>query len=425
MRKEQFYNKERLFDTEVHFSTTVALTLDMRSVVYPAFYKEVEMARTPSERDVHRWATELECVLEIIGPRFARPEVRTRSRDYLRGLLASVERKNGWQLAEFAGELSPKNIQHFIGRAKWNADDVRDDLRNYCVQHLGHSQGVLIVDETGFLKKGTKSAGVGRQYSGTAGRIENSQIGVFLAYRSSKGHTLIDRELYLPKAWTDDRERCREAGVPDSVEFATKPELARRMLKRAFAANVPAAWVTADEVYGGDSKFRRILEKQGVGYVVAVSCQQRLFLGDCYARVDYHVDELPKNAWKKLSCGPGTKGERYYEWAFIPFGVPTDKDMHKGLLVRRSLKDKTDRAYYFTQAPAGTPLKKLVRVAGSRWAVEECFEQAKQETGLDEYEVRSWHAWHRHITLAMFAHAMLAAVRRAANSGRSQKRLHH
>lgn len=378
------------------------------------------MAGRLTERDVRRWAAELERIGQRIARRFARSEVRARAVNYLQGLVATVQRKNGWQLAEFCGELSPKNIQHFIGRAKWDADEVRDDLRDYVVEHLGQKGGVLIVDETGFLKKGTKSAGVSRQYSGTAGRIENCQIGVFLAYRGKQGHALIDRQLYLPKAWADDRDRCREAGVPEDVEFATKPALARRMLERAFRAGIPAAWVTADEVYGRDTKFRKMLEKQGVGYVVGVSGQERLFLEGRYARVDEHAADWPNRAWKKLSCGAGTKGERVYQWAFVGFGASTERGFRKGLLVRRSLKDPADRAYYFTCASGATSVNQLVRVAGARWAIEECFEQAKQETGLDEYEVRSWHAWHRHTTLSMFAHAILVVIRKKANTRRKK-----
>lgn len=212
-----------------------------------------------TERDVVRWSRELERVAERIGPRFGRPELRARAPVYLKGLVASLERKNGWQLAEFAGDAAPTNLQHFIGRARWDADAVRDDLVRYVAEHLGEADGVLIVDETGFLKKGTKSAGVGRMYSGTAGRIENCQIGVFCAYRSAKGQTLVDRELYLPKDWIADRPRCRAAGIPDEVEFATKPELAQRMLTRTLGAGLPARWVTADEVYGSDSRFRAFL----------------------------------------------------------------------------------------------------------------------------------------------------------------------
>ena len=379
------------------------------------------MVWKPGAEDVKKWRDELDCVGDRIGPRFVRPEVRQRAQVYLELLLANVPRKNGWQLAEHAGDATPKNIQHFLGRARWDADKVRDDLQQYVIEHLAEKDGVLIIDETGFLKKGTKSAGVSRQYSGTAGRIENCQIGVFLAYRSSQGHALIDRELYLPKAWCGDQTRCAEARIPDTKEFATKPALAREMLSRAVHAGIPARWVAADEVYGGDSKFRNLLEKQRLNYVVTISCQQRLFLNDVRRRVDEHVQAMRHSAWKKRSCGRGTKGNRVYEWAFVPFGILTDDGKRKGLLVRRSLKDKTDIAYYFTLAPARTRLQTLVNVAGSRWAIEECFEQSKQETGLDEYEVRSWHAWYRHITLSMFAHAMLSAIRSEANSKNPKK----
>ena len=366
--------------------------------------------------DVGRWAEEIDRVRARLGPRFARSEIRVRVGLYLRGLLAGVERKNGWQLAEFAGDLSPANVQHFIGRATWDADVVRDDLRDYVVEDLGEPNGVLIVDETGFLKKGDKSVGVQRQYSGTAGRIENCQVGVFLAYRSTRGHALIDRALYLPKCWADDVPRREEAHVPPAVAFATKPTLARGMVERALDAGVPAAWVTADEVYGSDSKFRRLLEGRGVGYVLAVACSQRLFLGGGYGRADDHANALPATAWVKRSCGAGSKGERIYEWAFVPFAHPTDRGMGRGLLVRRSLSDPTERAYYLTHAPAGSTEDDLARVAGSRWAVEECFELAKGECGLDHGEGRTWHAWHRHITLSMFALAILTALRWRANA---------
>jgi SRSO17 transposase len=264
---------------------------------------------------------------------------------------------------------------------------------------------------------------VARQYSGTAGRIENSQVGVFLAYRSAQGAAFLDRELYLPKAWCEDRARCRQAGVPDQVGFATKPELARRMLRRALRDGVPAAWATADEVYGGDSKFRRLLEEHGLGFVVAVSCQQRLFLAGGYGRADEHAAELEEEAWQRLSCGAGTKGERVYEWAFLPWPVVTREGFRKGLLVRRSLQDPAERAYYLTHAPSGTPLKDLVRVAGARWAVESAFEQAKQQTGLGHYEVRTWAGWHRHVTLSLLAHAFLAVLR--AEAGRPEKKSRH
>jgi SRSO17 transposase len=361
-------------------------------------------------------------LMDQLRGRFSRQDLCLRAEQYLRGLLSQVERKNSWQLAEATGADTPHGFQRLLGRARWDADEVRDDLQRYVAEHLGATDGVLVIDETGLLKKGNKSAGVSRQYSGTAGRIENSQIGVFMAYRSDRGHALIDRELYLPKCWTEDRQRCVEAGIPEATEFATKPVLARRMLRRAFDTGLEASWVTADEVYGRDSKFREVLVNKGIGYVVAISCQQRLFLNGSYDRVDRHVQEIPKRKWKNLSCGPGTKGQRFYQWTFVPFGVPTDKGLRKGLLVRRCLKKPEELAYYFTHAPKGTTLAKLVRVAGSRWAIEECFEQAKQETGLDEYEVRSWTGWYRHITLSMFAQAFLSVVRAKSNPSLRKKK---
>ncbi len=369
------------------------------------------MASATSEAEVADWADEIDRARDLIGPRFARSEARRRAGPYLRGLLAGVERKNGWQLAEFSGDLSPANVQHFIGRAAWDADEVRDDLRGYVGEHLGEPGGVLVVDETGFLKKGTKSCGVQRQYSGTAGRVENCQVGVFLAYKSAKGHALIDRELYLPKEWAGDAKRRKEAHVPKGVDFATKPRLGRRMVARALDDGVPASWVAADEVYGSDSKFRRPLEERGVGYVVAVSCAQRLFLGGAYGRADEHAEALPASAWERLSCGAGSKGERVYDWAFAPFPFLTEKGMRRGLLVRRSISDPSDRAYYLCHGPADASAADFARVAGSRWAVEECFELAKGQCGLDEYEGRTWHAWYRHVTLSMFALAVLAAIR--------------
>jgi SRSO17 transposase len=322
-----------------------------------------------------------------------------------------VERKNSWQLAESIGDATPYGIQRLLGRARWDADAVRDDLQKYVVEHLGEADGVLIVDETGFLKKGTKSAGVARQYSGTAGRIENSQIGVFLAYRSARGAAFLDRALYLPKAWIDDKQRCHEAGIPDNFTFATKPEMARTMLRRALKAEVPARWVTADEVYGSDSKFRLLIEDQDLGYVVAITSAQRLFLNGRYGRVNDLVAKLEEGSWKRLSCGTGSNGQRLYDWAFVEFPFRSDEKWIKGLLVRRSIADPSDCAYYLCRCPLGTPLQELVRVAGCRWAIESAFEQAKQEVGLDNYEVRNWDGWHRHITMALVAHAFLEVLR--------------
>ena len=367
--------------------------------------------------DVTAWSAGLSALCDRLAPRFGRAEPRRRLRSYLHGLLAPLERKNGWHLAEAAGDATPSGVQEFLSRVRWDADAVRDDLRAYVVEHLGAPEAVLVLDETGFLKKGARSAGVQRQYSGTAGRIENCQIGVFLAYAGSKGHALIDRALYLPQAWTDDRARCTAAGVPTDVAFATKPQLGLAMLERAFAAGVPATWVTGDSVYGADSRLRRFIEGQGRGYVLAVTSAQRLGL----APVTHWAEETPAGDWQRLSAGKGAKGPRLYDWAYRPFAGAAE-GWRKGLLIRRSLTDPDELTFYLTHAPEGTTLAELVRVAGSRWTVEACFEAAKGEVGLDEYEVRAWTGWHRHVTLAMLAHAYLTVIRKTALGGRGRPR---
>ena len=356
-----------------------------------------------------------------LAPRFGRKDLRRRAEGYLRGLLGRVERKHSWQLAEATGDATPHGLQRLLGRARRDDDAVRDDLRAYVVEQLGEPGGVLILDETGFLKKGAKSAGVARQYSGTAGRIENSQIGVFLVDRSGRGAAFLDRELYLPKAWAEDRPRRRAAGIPEEVAFATKPEMARAMLRRAPGAGVPARWVTADEVYGSGHKFRRLVEEEGLSYVVAVTSAQRLFPGGCYGRADAFADALPEGDWTRISCGPGSKGQRLYDWAFVEFPLQSDGEATKGLLVRRSIADPSERAYYLCRAARGTTPGELARVAGCRWAIESAFEQAEQEVGLDDYEVRSWGGWRRHVTLALLAHAFLEAARAAEAAGSPQK----
>jgi len=369
-----------------------------------------------SIHDVHDWATELDVVAKRLARRFPRSEPRRRAAGYLRGLLSDAERKNGWQLAAKSGDETPYGVQHLLGRADWDADRVRDDLVAYAHGHLADPRGVLVVDETGFLKKGTKSAGVQRQYSGTAGRIENCQIGVFLAFAGCKGHALLDRELYLPREWAGDADRREEARVPVDIAFATKPQLAERMLKRAWKAGVKAAWVTGDAVYGNDVHFRRTLETNGQPYVLAVKCDQRLYDGRWRDRVDAIADRLPARAWRKASAGAGSKGPRWYDWAAESFGSVDDRGWRLWLLVRRHRERTQERAYYLCRGPAATPRGELVRVAGSRWAVEECFERAKGDCGLDEYEVRSWVGWYRHITLSMFALAMLSVIRSRAAS---------
>jgi SRSO17 transposase len=365
-----------------------------------------------TQAQVQGWAGGLDAVLERIAPRFTRAEPRRRAAAYLRGLLAPVERKNGWQLAEAAGDATPDGVQDFLSRAQWDADAVRDDLQAYVMEHLGDAGAVLVLDETGFVKKGTKSAGVQRQYSGAAGRIENSQIGVFLGYASRHGHALLDRALYLPKEWAEGADRRREARVPEAVAFTTKPKLGLAMLERARAAGVPFFWVAGDSVYGADHMIRRWAERHQRGYVLAVTSGQRLGLRP----VTTWIKGLPKRAWQRLSAGDGAKGPRLYDWVRVPYrgGAP---GFQCALLVRRSIAKPAELAFYLTHAPEGTSLDELVRIAGTRWSVESLFEQAKGEVGLGHYEVRSWVGWHRHVTLAMFALAYLAAVRRAAAGG--------
>jgi SRSO17 transposase len=372
-----------------------------------------------TQAEVVAWTAGWDEIQERIGPRFARSEQRQRVRRYVDGLLSPVERKNGWQLAEQAGEPRPYGMQRLLAGAKWDAEAVRDDLRAYVLEHLRDPRAVLVIDETGFLKQGIKSVGVKRQYSGTAGRIENCQIGVFLTYAAPNGHVLIDRELYLPREWADDLPRRREAGVPDEVRFATKPQLAHRMLERAFAAGVPAAWVTGDSIYGGDRRLRVWLEQQEQPFVLAVTSAEPLFavLAGHFGqpRADRIAAHIPTQEWRRLSAGAGAKGPRTYDWARVRLArvqlTAEERRWDHWLLVRRSRRDPTELAYYVVFAPAGTSLRTLARVAGQRWRIEQSFELAKGEVGLDHYEVRRWDGWYRHVTLAMFALAYLAVLR--------------
>lgn len=366
---------------------------------------------------VGRWAEELERVASRIGRHFARSEPRRRALAYVRGLLGDSPRKNGWQLAEALGEATPDGVQHLLARADWEADAVRDELLRYGAEHLGHAQGVLVVDETGFLKKGTKSVGVARQYSGTAGRIENCQIGVFLGYVSPHGRALLDRELYLPQDWAQDAARRQAAHVPAHVRFATKLVLAQRMIQRSLDAGVPARWVTADAVYGSDYAFRTALEKRGLGYVVGVRSDHAVCIGLQQKRARALLSELPAGVWRRLSCGNGSKGPRLYDWARLPLNCSCPRPYARWLLLRRSTTDATDVAYFVCGAPPWTTLRQLVAVAGQRWAIEECLEIGKSDCGLDEYEVRSWHCWYRHVTLSLFALATAAVIRRCASHG--------
>jgi SRSO17 transposase len=347
--------------------------------------------------------------------RFTRVETRRRTRKFLGGLLADLPRKNCWTIAEHAGDADPHGMQHLLGRARWDTDGVRDDLRDYVIDHLGDTDAVLVIDETGDLKKGSATVGVQRQYTGTAGRIENAQVAVYLTYAGARGHAMIDRELYLPRSWTVDSQRCEVAGVPEDIEFATKPALATGMLTRALNAGVPARWVAGDEVYGADPALRAELEFLQVGYVLAVGCDRRVPTGAGLMRGDAVTAGLPRHAWQRLSAGAGAKGQRLYDWALVTLTPPTHSDGDTAcwwLLVRRH-RDTAELAFYRCYSPHPVPLRELVRVAGRRWTVEESFQAGKGLAGLDEHQVRRWTSWRRWTLLAMIAHALLVVI--AAN----------
>ncbi len=350
-----------------------------------------------------------------IGARFRRVEPRRRARAFVLGLLAGLPRANCWSIAEHAGDATPSGMQHLLSRAAWDADGVRDDLRRYVVEHLGDPDGMLVVDETGDVKKGTATAGVQRQYTGTAGRVENAQVAVYLTYAGPAGHALIDRELYLPDSWISDPERCAAAGIPDGTEFATKPELALRMITRALDAGTPAGWVAGDEVYGADPRLRAGIEERGVSYVLAVAKSHPVATTAGALRVDALAAKLPPRAWQRLSAGPGAKGHRWYDWAWVSVdpGLPG----HRWLLIRRHRRTR-ELAYYRCYSPRHVPLTALVQVAGQRWAVEEDFQAGKGLAGLDEHQVRRWTSWYRWVTLAMLACALLSV---AALTERTQR----
>ena len=354
--------------------------------------------------DLARWPGLLDELMGRIGGRFARVEPRRRARAFVLGLLADLPRKNCWSIAEHAGDATPDGMQHLLAGARWDADGVRDDLRDYVVEHLGDAGAVLVVDETGDLKKGTRSAGVQRQYTGTAGRIENAQVAVYLTYAAPRGHALIDRELYLPRSWAGDPARRSAAGVPGGVRFATKPRLARRMIARALDAGAPAGWVAADEVYGGDPGLRRDLERRRAGYVLAVARSHRIATLTGASRADALAAVLPRSAWQRCSAGRGAKGHRYYDWAWI--ATEPRRRGHRWLLIRRSIRTG-ELAFYRCYSPRPVPLAALIKVAGTRWVIEEDFQATKGLTGLDEHQVRRWQSWYRWTTLAMIAAAFL------------------
>ncbi|MBV8398553.1 MAG: IS701 family transposase [Acetobacteraceae bacterium] len=360
------------------------------------------------------WDRELLALKSRLGPVFGRPEVRASAGAFVDGLLSGITRKTGWLMAEQAGLDRPYRMQSLLGRSSWNADVLRDLVRAEVVASLGACSGVLVVDETGFVKKGTHSVGVARQYSGTAGRIENCQVGVFLGYASPLGQALIDRRLYLPEAWAGDAARRRRVQVPETVEFATKPQIACALIASALDAGVPCAWVLADALYGSDSRLRRMLESRGQPYVLAVRSNQtlRMLMDDGLLQTDPAglADDLPADAWMPHAAGEGSKGIRLYDWARIALPWITDGAFERWVLVRRNRRDPQDRAYYFVFAPTGTSLAELAGAAGLRWTIEECFQRAKEELGLDHCEARSWHGWHRHMTLCMAALAFLAGL---------------
>lgn len=360
---------------------------------------------------VQEWDFAFETLIDRIRPQFSRIEAEERARSYVQGLLSPIERKNGWQIAEEAGNSTPYGIQNLLGRSVWDADGVRDELIEYVQEHLYSPEGVGVLDETGFIKKGKQSVGVQRQYSGTAGKVENCQIGVFLSYVSDEGHTFLDRALYLPESWTQDRDRCRRAGVPDTLEFATKPALAEQMVSRTTALGMEFAWITGDAVYGNNPGLREALEDRLQQYVLGIACTEQVMLGDVSLPAREAIAYLADKSWQRLSAGNGTKGPRIYDWAVIPLNEMAAKGWMHRLLVRRSLKNPNEIAYYRVFAPTECPLAQMVRVAGCRWTIEECFETAKGEVGLDQYEVRSWTGWYRHITLACLAHAFLSVMR--------------
>ena len=365
---------------------------------------------------LERWADTFSALHARIAHRFARAEVRERAGRYLAGLLGRVERKNGWQLAEAIGESEPRSVQRLLSEASWDAEGVRDDLRDYVVEHLGEPRsGVLIVDDTGFVKKGDKSVGVAHQYTGTVGDTANAQVGVFLAYASAKGTAFIDRALYLPRCWTDAPERCRAAGVPAAVRFATKLTLAQRMLDRAFAAAIPARWVVGDSFYGRSHAFRRWLEERGRSYVLMVPKTHAVWYAGRRSTVAKLGAQLPSEAWTLRSVGMGVQGDRCGRWACLPLSEVCPAGKCHWRLVQQALDDPSDRAYHVACGADGTTVDDLLRVCGSRWQIEEGFAQAKGEVGLDHYEVRTWAAWHRFITLCLLAHAYLVVLRLAVH----------
>lgn len=385
------------------------------------------MAGASVETTLELWASSLRDVKRRIRPLFNQERVARSAGQFLDGLLGNEPRKTGWMRAEAAGDPGPWRQQAILGRGHWDADALRDVVRDYALETLADDGAVLVIDETGFLKQGKASCGVARQYTGSAGKITSCQIGVFASYVSRHGHGFIDRTLYLPKEWTDDPKRMKAAHVPEKVGFATKPQIARQMIARAISAKVPFSFVAADSVYGtGD--IETMLRKAGKGYVLGVASNhafhswgKRYPVGGTAAKI---AQGLPKSAWRRLSSGEGTKGPRLHGWAYLEladldageYNNALKGQWTRGLLIRRSIADDGDLAFFSTWCPKGTPMEKLVSVEGHRWAIEDSFETAKNELGLDHNETRSWHGWHRHVSLVMLAFAMMAVIRHHANA---------
>ena len=361
------------------------------------------------------WERELAALKDRLSPVFGRVELRQTASAFLDGLLSGVERKTGWLLAEQAGLDRPYRMQSLLGRSHWAADALRDAVRRYAIEALGDRDGVLVVDETGFAKKGRHSVGVARQYSGTAGRIENCQVGVFLAYASRFGQALIDRQLYLPKAWAENAAARAKTQVPEAVAFATKPQIACELIAAALDGGTPCAWVLADAAYGSDSRLRRMLEARGQPYVLAVRSNHCLrFLRDGWRLEQTDpagmADALGPEDWAMHTAGEGSKGLRLYDWARIALPWIHAPEFERWVLIRRNRQAPEQRAFYFVFAPKGTTLAELAGAAGLRWTIEECFQRAKDDLGLDHCEARSWHGWHRHMSLCMAAAAFLAKL---------------
>ena len=385
------------------------------------------MSGATVEATLGLWSAALGEVKRRIRPLFTQQRVAISAGLFLDGLLGPERRKTGWMRAEAAGDPGPWRQQAILGRARWEADALRDLVRDYVVETLADRAAVLVLDETGFLKQGRASCGVARQYTGSAGKITNCQIGVFAAYVSRHGHAFVDRALYLPKAWADDPARLTAAHVPPGTAFATKPRLALAMIERAVAADLPFAWVAADSVYGV-GEVEMALRQAGKGYVLGVNASHPFnSWGDkppVAGTAEGIARALPASAWARLSAGDGTKGPRLHDWAYLELAdleaAEYDDDLSglwtRGLLIRRSIADG-ELAFFSTWCPAGTGIARLVEVEGHRWAIEDGFETAKNELGLDHNETRSWQGWHRHVSLVMLAFAMLAAIRRRANEG--------